>query len=190
MLEENRYYIEGIRNQNQQVIRQFFDTYYPILYRFIRVQCFNEEDVADILQEVFYKAFTRIEQFRGDARIKTWLLSIARNEIRQFLRKQQNWDRKVEKATWDAESRQELAVATEDIVLLRVQEEELIEAIQLLDEKKRQVVILRLLEECSIKETALILDLTISDVKVSYHRGLQEIRKQLLEQHMKGVEAQ
>lgn len=52
----------------------------------------NEHDAEDILQETMLKAIDKLDQFRGDSSFGTWIYSIALNEGRAFLRKEQRAD--------------------------------------------------------------------------------------------------
>src|SRR6195952_4874278 len=47
----------------------------------------NREDAEDITQDVFFKAFQKLDQFKGDSKFSTWLVRIAVNESLMRLRK-------------------------------------------------------------------------------------------------------
>ena len=47
----------------------------------------NREDAEDITQDVFVKAFTKLDQFQGNSKFSTWLVRIAVNESLMRLRK-------------------------------------------------------------------------------------------------------
>src|SRR6201996_7679416 len=47
----------------------------------------NREDAEDITQDVFFKAFQKIDQFQGNSKFSTWLVRIAVNESLMRLRK-------------------------------------------------------------------------------------------------------
>jgi RNA polymerase sigma-70 factor (ECF subfamily) len=57
------------------------------LYRQIRKMVLSHDDANDILQEVFIKAWINIDNFRGEAKLSTWLYRIAINESITFLNK-------------------------------------------------------------------------------------------------------
>ena len=59
------------------------------LYRQIRRMVQSHEDTDDILQNTFLKAWQNIENFRGDAKLSTWLYKIAINESISVLVKSQ-----------------------------------------------------------------------------------------------------
>jgi RNA polymerase sigma-70 factor (ECF subfamily) len=53
---------------------------------FVRNTVRNDFDVDDLIQQTLLKAYTRLHQFRFESSFRTWLISIARNEIRQNAR--------------------------------------------------------------------------------------------------------
>ena len=57
------------------------------LYWQIRKMVLSHDDANDILQEVFIKAWSSIDNFRGEAKLSTWLYRIAINESITFINK-------------------------------------------------------------------------------------------------------
>ena len=74
------------RKAFEQVVRQ----YSPQLYRQIRRMVYSHEDANDILQNTFIKAWTNLEQFRGESKLSTWLYRIAVNEALNFLQRRKD----------------------------------------------------------------------------------------------------
>lgn len=67
----------------------FVDLVWPYvgsLRRMALMRLRSFQDAEDVVQESLYRAYSRLAQFRGEARFATWLYAIARNEIRQRLR--------------------------------------------------------------------------------------------------------
>ena len=62
--------------------------YSELLYWKIRHFVLYHDDADDILQNVFLKAWTNLDGFKGDAKLSTWLYRIAVNESLDFLRRQ------------------------------------------------------------------------------------------------------
>ncbi len=58
------------------------------LYRQIRRMVQSHDDANDLLQNTFLKAWQNIENFRGDAKLSTWLYKIAINESMTYLEKE------------------------------------------------------------------------------------------------------
>src|ERR1700746_84233 len=47
----------------------------------------NREDAQDVVQDAFFKAYQKLDQFQGNSKFYTWLVRIAVNEARMRLRK-------------------------------------------------------------------------------------------------------
>ena len=78
--------------QDEKKARQAFDTLMRVfgeqVYWQIRKMVQSHEDANDLLQNCFIKAWKNIHNFRGDARLSTWLYKIAVNESINFLNKE------------------------------------------------------------------------------------------------------
>jgi RNA polymerase sigma-70 factor (ECF subfamily) len=59
----------------EQVVREYQE---PIYWQ-IRRLVLNHEDADDVLQNTFLKAWSAIDAFRGESKVKTWLFRIAIN---------------------------------------------------------------------------------------------------------------
>lgn len=64
------------------LMRRYKDRVYNVLYRLLG----NHEDAQDVAQEVFVRAYHGLNEFRGEARVYTWLYSIALNLARNRMR--------------------------------------------------------------------------------------------------------
>ncbi len=84
--------LEKLRDPRTQ--RQGFailvSEYSERLYWQIRKMVLSHDDAHDILQDVFIKAWTNIDNFRGESKLTTWLYRIAINESITFLNKKRN----------------------------------------------------------------------------------------------------
>ena len=88
--EEEEELVKRLRDP-QQCRKAFGDViaiYSEPLYWHIRKMVINHDDANDLLQNTFLKAWSNIENFRGEARLSTWLYKIAINESITFLNKE------------------------------------------------------------------------------------------------------
>ena len=146
----------------------------------------NRPEVDDIAQETALKAFLSLDRFRQDARFQTWVTSIAVNEVRQFLRSSRSHrieSLDTEYCDGQSESWWEIDViqtserpATECVFHGQVNEL-LGKALRRLPERLRTVVILRDLEDLSLRQTADRLHLSISAVKSRHFRGRRTLQR-------------
>jgi RNA polymerase sigma factor (sigma-70 family) len=63
-----------------------FDRHFASLRRFFHNKACNESEVEELIQRTFTAGVESAERFRGDASFKTWLLAIARNILREWIR--------------------------------------------------------------------------------------------------------
>jgi len=71
---------------DEEALRQFFDEYFPRLYRYALHRLRNPADVDDVVQVVLTQAARRLETYRGEATLLTWLVQICRHEISRQLK--------------------------------------------------------------------------------------------------------
>ena len=67
--------------------RHFYEQYAPALYNIIRRYVFDEHTAQEILNDSFYKIFTRLGQYSGQGAIEAWMRRVAVNTITDYLRK-------------------------------------------------------------------------------------------------------
>lgn len=66
---------------------KFYKTYELAIRRYLLTKLPSHEDVEEITQDVFMSAMNSLPIYRGEASIKSWLLSIARHEVADYYRK-------------------------------------------------------------------------------------------------------
>src|SRR5690349_7883192 len=68
-----------------------FETFQRELKSFLLRMTASVQDAEDIVQETYLKAHARIDTFRGESSLKTWMFSIASNLARDLLRSRKRW---------------------------------------------------------------------------------------------------
>jgi len=72
---------------DERAFRTFFDTYFPRVYRFALPRVGGNVDATkEVVQAALTKAIRKIDKFRGDSALFSWLCQICRNEIVDYLR--------------------------------------------------------------------------------------------------------
>ncbi len=78
---------------DERAFDEFFRDYSPRVFRFVLPRVRRDEQVAEeVCQEVLGRAMRRIDTWRGEASLFTWLCQIARNEISDHWRKRRRQD--------------------------------------------------------------------------------------------------
>jgi len=88
-ISRDRRLVKRILAGDEKAFRQFFDEYFPRLYRYARHRLRCEADVEDVVQVVLAQAARRMETFRGESTLLTWLIQICRHEISKQLQQAQ-----------------------------------------------------------------------------------------------------
>ena len=152
------------------------------LYRLARGILRNDGEAEDVVQETYVRSFTRLNDFRGESSLSTWLSRIAMNEALGRLRRQRPSVEisSLPQGMLEAQIIQfPLASAADDPEKSMAQREiqHVVEgAIDELPEPFRLVFITRVVEGMTIEETAEILDLKPETVKTRLHRARAMLR--------------
>jgi RNA polymerase sigma-70 factor, ECF subfamily len=144
----------------------------------------NREDVEDIAQQVFLKAYFSIKRFDQRAAFSTWLYKITVNECWDLLRK-----RKVRPLVFEAELSEEQALTyqassekadgTPDASERVAARQQLDELMSCLEERDRTMLVLKEVQGFSVEEVAEILGINANTVKVRLFRARQRITERV-----------
>jgi RNA polymerase sigma-70 factor (ECF subfamily) len=144
----------------------------------------NREDAEDVAQESFHKAFLHLDAFQEKARFSTWLTRIAMNEAFMLLRRRRGVVEVLPENTDDgvkssSEAFVDQSPNPEESCWRRERTELVREAINRLGPTIRTTILLRDIEERSVKETAQILGTSITAVKARVFQGRRKLRRSL-----------
>ena len=144
----------------------------------------DPDEVLDVAQEAFIKAYRALPKFRGDSAFYTWLYRIAINTAKNYLVAQGRRPPDSDIEASDAElldSGGELRdVATPEHVLLKDEiEKTVFEAIEQLPDDLRAAVTLRELEGLSYEEIAEVMGCPIGTVRSRIFRAREAINERL-----------
>lgn len=150
------------------------------VYRVARRVVGSHEAAEDVAQQVFITMHQKLETFRGQSKLSTWLYRVTVNACYDHLRRQRpQAELDFERVPAPQATPTERVATTE--ALARIADH-----IQALPAKQRTTVTLRLCEELSFKEVAHAMGCTVGTAKVNYHHGIRRLRQVL--QHQKAVE--
>lgn len=132
-------------------------------------------DVDDVVQDAFVKAYRALDRFREDSSFRPWLLQIVRNEA---INRRRGAGRRVrlalrmatDPASGDAAPSPEAVVLAEESRVL------LLQAVEDLPERLRQVIECRFLLDLSESDTAATLGIASGTVKSRTRRALDRLR--------------
>jgi len=173
---------------DQNAFAELVNRYERKIYRLAKNITRNDEDAEDVLQDAFLKAYTHLDNFKGDSKFYTWIVRIAVNEALMRLRKRKT-DRTVpldEPVELGEETVQREIAVWEDNPEQQYSQEEwrriLDEAVESLKPDFRTVFVLRDIEELSTEETAETLGISVPAVKSRLLRARLALRETLTRQ--------
>ena len=179
-----------LRAGSEEAYQTLVTSHAAPMLRVARRMLRNEEDARDAVQDAFLSALRSLDQFQGEAKLTTWLHRIVVNASLMKLRRRR---RKPELAIEDllprfladghqVHSSSEWSLPA-DKVVERSEVRVLVRScIDQLPESYRTVLLLRDIEEVDTEETARLLSITPTAVKVRLHRARQALRA-LLDPH-------
>ncbi len=144
------------------------------LYWQIRRMVIDHDDANDVLQNTFLKAWTSIDNFRGDAKLSTWLYKIAINESITFVNKKKAMN---QMSIDDDESFLVNQLESDEWFDGDEAQRNLQRAIATLPEKQRLVFNLRYYDEMKYDEMSEILGTSEGALKASYHHAVKKIEQ-------------
>jgi len=154
--------------------RKIFALCYGMLLR--------EEEAKDAAQETFIAAFRNLKNFRGDAKVSSWLHRIAVNQCLTTMRRAKN---RSESFLDDEEnSDQKFFVAPSRLMPSKTSEQSerlflVRQAVHSLPVDLREVIVMKEFEEMTFQEISDVLDLPLSTVKSRLYTALKQLRMKL-----------
>ena len=181
-----------LKSGDERALGELADAYsskiYQLAFRYLR----NKEDAEEITQDVLFKVYRKVDAFRGDAQLSSWIYRITFNAAMSRLRtaryqRAQAEDRRIAAATEEDES--SARPRTPDVAdwsnmaderVLRSQlRQRVFRAILALPAIYRAPVMLRDIQGMSTEEASAMLRVKDQTLKSRLHRGRLILRKQL-----------
>lgn len=148
----------------------------------------NPDDAKDIVQETYLQAFSKIDKFRGDASIKSWLHRITINNALIKIRKDGKLtqitstfddDEFIDENGKRVENTKTISISADEMHMNRELRSAVKHSIMELPMTYRNIILLRDVEGYSIAETATLLDISPAAVKTGLHRARNKLKIQL-----------
>ena len=156
-----------------QNIEEIYNKYARIVYKYIFCMTKDEDVAEEIVQDTFLTAVEKIDSFKGESKISTWLCQIAKYKWYERLKKH-----KKVLPLEDLEKNQSLENILEEDFLQKENRKELFKKMQKLDEQTRNVMYLRILGDFNYDEIADIMGTTSNWARVTFFRGKKKIKEE------------
>ena len=173
--------VQHVSNGNESAFRFLIAKHQRLVLHVVGRVVQQQADAEDVCQEVFMKVFRKIDRFRGDSKLSTWIATIAYNTSISYVRKQGRH----RELSYDEEPLL-VNLEKEQVFLHKTVEKEeakkyLLQLIEKLPVNYRTVLTLYHLEEFSYKEIEEITGMPEGTVK-SYLSRARKILKEKLEE--------
>lgn len=159
-------------------IKKMCEEYYQLVLGFLLTLTNGDRDLAeDLTQETFLRAIRRSDDFRGDAKVSTWLCQIAKYTFWQHLEKNNKFSQ------IPIEEAMEISTGelVEEMYIKNETNKALYAAIEKLDSTTKDVMLYRLKGELSFKEIGELKGKTENWARVTFYRGKAKIGKEMCE---------
>ena len=185
--------INGLKNDDPECYRLLVATYHGQVYQVCMGFICHVEDAEDLTQEVFVEVFRSISNFRGEAKIGTWLHRIAVTKSLELIRSRKRKKRAAELLSLVGLGKLGLEPAADrfdhpGVALENLEKAKALQkAIDRLPDQQRTAFVLHKVDEKSYQETAEIMGLSESAIDSLVFRARSNLKKFLgenfLQQH-------
>ncbi len=174
--------LQGNDDAYEDIVLMYQERVYFVCYKIL----YNAQEAEDAAQEAFLRAYMNLEKFDQSRKFSTWIFRIATNLCIDKLRKKKpdySLDATIpgtEGMNMYAKMESEERLPEEKVASMELGEQ-IQYALQQLPDTYRSAVVLRYMEERSLKEISEILELPLNTVKSRVYRGRELLREQLIE---------
>jgi RNA polymerase sigma-70 factor (ECF subfamily) len=173
--------IEAFRQGEESAFNEIVLRYQEKIYWVARRFLPSHADADDIVQEVFIRAYERLQEFRSESGLFTWLYRIAVNTSLNALRRRKV--REFFQIDTLLEHEDTRGIRPDQAVEHDEQKKLIDEAIQRLPEKQKAVFIMRYVDDLSYEEIAEILKTSVGGLKANYFHALRKIEDYVRRAH-------
>ncbi len=160
----------------EKIFMESYDDFSDAIFRYAVFQTSNREVALDIAQDTFIKTWQYLQKGEEVDNIKAFLYRVAKNLIIDYRRKKKS-------SSLDEIMESGIDFQTDENIEEEKQNEfetkEVLQTIDKIDEKYREILIMRYVEEMSIKEISDTTGMTQNHVSVMIHRGIDKLKKLL-----------
>lgn len=152
---------------------EIYRLYAKEVYLFLMQLSRNHDIAEDLTQSTFLKAIEKLDTFKNQCKISTWLCQIAKNEYLNYIKKKENQNLPLEYAG------EQQSTGMEDKVILKEKSKEIHKILHKMEEPYKEIFMLRVFGELSFKEIGELFQRTDLWARVTYRRAKEKIIKEL-----------
>ena len=162
-------------NESEKIklFNSIIENYSEYVYNMIYYTILDEEDAKDLTQEVFYKIWKGLDNFRNESSLKTWIFRITQNHLKNYLKSKKikkilSLEFLFEEKNRDFESKDYYLSERIESLLSR------------LSEDYKRVLVLFYIDGFNIKEISEILGTKEGTIKSKLHRAREKLKSLIM----------
>lgn len=165
--------VEALRRgeRTEENARVLHDLYHHRLRAFFSRRVNSNQDVQDLTQETFIKVYSNIGRYRGESRFSTWVFAIARNVLLKWSARRRPEEAVTGDAARDEDEHAAADPGPEAVARDRELRELLRRAIDVLPQRQRQCMVLRVVHGLKYQQIATVMGISINSVKAHLNQG-------------------
>ena len=173
--------LAAARAGDRAALVRLLERHEDAIYRFALRMCRDREDARDIVQETLLAAVRGLGEFRGEAALSTWLFAVARSFCgkKRRLRKGEPHRLSALDEAPEVDALVDAGHAPDEVLVRRELERAIAAAIDALDPRAREVLLLRDVEGLAAAEVAAVVGVGIPAVKSRLHRARLAVRERI-----------
>ncbi|MFA5248810.1 MAG: sigma-70 family RNA polymerase sigma factor [Patescibacteria group bacterium] len=157
------------------LIRRYKD---KLFYYIKRISGFPEEEIEDILQDVFLKVYKNLNSFNDDSKFSSWIYGIAHNETISAYRKKRSRPQKTDlEVDDDGVEKISSGFDLEKEISDKMTGEEIVATLQEMEDKYREIIVLKFFEGLDYKEISDVIKKPMGTVASLMNRAKKEFKK-------------
>jgi len=173
----NKLYKLGYKSY-EEIVEEFQHNVYSTVYTFIQ----NAQDTEDISQEVFLLIYQNLNSFKLDSKLSTWIYRITVNRCLTYRRKEARRSTIAKFVPISNEMSESLkSNISVDLDVIKLEDKDILyKALNCINKKYVTVIVLRYMQDLSIKEIGQILNLPARTVETQLYRAKSKLKANLL----------
>ncbi|EOP53648.1 sigma-70 family RNA polymerase sigma factor [Bacillus cereus VDM053] len=180
---EFKEWLYKMESGDQEAFQVIYEYTCKDIYRTVVFLLGNQhQDVDDIVNEVYIKMWKSVTNYDMNRSFRFWLHGIVVKQVQDWRRKSWRRFRIFEKKKMYEQDR---SYIMDEGILHKETRNELVEVVQKLSYKHREVVIMRYFHEYSLDEIAMLLQIPVGTVKSRLHTALKRLRTEM--EHMPDI---
>jgi RNA polymerase sigma-70 factor (ECF subfamily) len=169
--------MEAVKNGDLQQASLLFDRYQKPVFNFLARMAMDRDAAEDLTQNVFLRMIRYRNTYREGNKFQSWIYQIARNVFSDHYQKEKN-----KRADFVDVERLSDHLTDANMEEEQLEREKILHrSMAKLNDEQRELLVLTRFQHLKYEEVAVMLDMTVPNIKVKVHRAIQKLREHYFE---------